>query len=57
MKVMEATRRSIPKLDQLTEKVKSTLLQHDSWHVPDKQIHRWEGEGGAEHPAQAAAET
>lgn len=54
MKVMDA---GAPKFDQLTEKVKSTLLQHDSWHVPDKQIHRWEGEGGAEHPAQAAAET
>lgn len=26
------------------------LARHDSWHVPDKQIHRWEGEGGAEYP-------
>lgn len=41
MKVMEAT---VP-----AEQAKSTLLQHDPWHVPDKQIHRWEGEGGAEY--------
>lgn len=57
MKVMEATRRGVPKLDGLTEKVKSVLMQHDSAYVPDKQIHRWEGEGGAQCPAQAAAET
>jgi transcription elongation GreA/GreB family factor len=29
---------------------KPALTRHDSWHVPDKQIHRWEGEGGAAHP-------
>ncbi|WP_244324330.1 hypothetical protein [Mycobacterium timonense] len=45
----EATRRGIPKRRKLTEKVKAVLMQGDSWHVPDKQIHRWEGEGGAEY--------
>ncbi|GFG97611.1 hypothetical protein MTIM_34900 [Mycobacterium timonense] len=48
-KVREATRRGIPKRRKLTEKVKAVLMQGDSWHVPDKQIHRWEGEGGAEY--------
>lgn len=57
MKVMGATRRGVPKLDGLTKKVKTVLMQHDSAYVPDKQIHRWEGEGGAQCPAQAAAET
>jgi hypothetical protein len=41
-------RRSAPKRGELTDKVKSMLMQHDSLHIPDKQIHRWEGEGGAE---------
>ncbi|MES3639471.1 hypothetical protein Q9Q76_20465 [Mycobacterium intracellulare] len=45
MKVMEAPRRGVPERHE----AKSTLLQHDPWHVPDKQIHRWEGEGGAEY--------
>lgn len=42
-------RRSVPKRGALTDKVKSMLMQHDSAHVPDKQIHRWEGEGGAKY--------
>lgn len=42
-------RRSVPKRGELTDKVKSMLMQHDSLHIPDKQIHRWEGEGGAEY--------
>lgn len=54
MKVMEA---GATELDKLAGTVKSVLMQHDSSYIPDKQIHRWEGEGGAEHPAQAAAET
>lgn len=46
MKMMEA---GAPKLRKLAEKVKSMHMQHDSSYVPDKQIHRWEGEGGAEY--------
>ncbi|MCA2322778.1 hypothetical protein JF732_24240 [Mycobacterium intracellulare] len=41
MQTMEAT---MP-----AEKAKSLFTQRDSAHVPDKQIHRWEGEGGAEY--------
>lgn len=41
MQTMEAT---LP-----AEKAKSLFTQRDSAHVPDKQIHRWEGEGGAEY--------
>lgn len=34
-------------MSKLTDNVKSVLVRHDCSHVPDKQIHRWEGEGGA----------
>lgn len=34
---------------KLAGKVKSMFARRDSSHVPDKQIHRWEGEGGAEY--------
>ncbi len=47
--VMKVTRRGIPKRREVADKVKAVLMQGDSSHVPDKQIHRWEGEGGAEY--------
>lgn len=34
-------------MGKFTEKLKSVLTHHDPSDVPDKQIHRWEGEGGA----------
>lgn len=44
-----AARRRAPKLGRLARTVKSVFTRHDSARVPDKQIHRWEGEGGAEY--------
>jgi hypothetical protein len=34
-------------MGKYTEKLKSALMHHESPDVPAKQIHRWEGEGGA----------
>lgn len=39
--------RKVRGMGKFTEKLKSVLTQQDPSEVPDKQLHRWEGEGGA----------
>ena len=44
-------RRMLTGMGKFTERLKS-VLRHDDWsEVPDKQISRWEGEGGLVLPA------
>ena len=42
--------RKVASMGKLTEKLKSVLMHHDLSDIPAKQIHRWEGEGGAVPP-------
>lgn len=37
-------------MGKFTEKLKSVITQRNSPKVPDKQMSRWEGEGGAVPP-------
>ncbi|OBF91142.1 hypothetical protein A5791_15365 [Mycobacterium sp. 852002-51163_SCH5372311] len=43
----QAWSRKVLGMDKLTDRLKSILTQHVPSNVPDKQINRWEGEGGA----------
>lgn len=39
--------RRVAGMGKIAEKLKAALVQHNSAGIPDKQINRWEGEGGA----------